>query len=254
MQSLPAAELAAQLVSFLLALPADLLPKSYQRIFTPVVTLFYLVLQKLRPQLSLQSVVADVHRGGADRLGLTRLLSGKIISFCSCAFSKARRRLRLRTLGEVLHWQTRQSPQRGCPGFWNREVRLLDGSTLLMRPFGDIPRYFPAHSATQGQGYWSLMRVVVSFCAQTGLALDCAMGSKYASEQALSVRLFRSLQQAVLYVADRNFGVLRVVQALVKAPNRNDDGYEWRERWIISAGFRLHIADEAYATAEREKT
>jgi hypothetical protein len=91
---------------------------------------------------------------------------------------------------------------------------LLDGSTVRLRPYGDIPRRFPPNgNQARSAPYWCLMRVVVGFCARSGAALACAHGSFFRSEQLLACRMMlRSALGACLYVGDRNFGVFRIVQ------------------------------------------
>jgi hypothetical protein len=90
---------------------------------------------------------------------------------------------------------------------------LLDGSTVRLRPHGDIPNEFPPHSNQhQKKTYWCLMRVAVTFCCFTGAALDCALGSVHRSEQALACAILLRVAAHCLFIGDRNFGVFRIVQ------------------------------------------
>ena len=57
------------------------------------------------------------------------------------------------------------------------------------------------------------MRVVVCFCALSGAALNCALGSTHLSEQVLACQIILRTATRSLFVGDRNFGVFRVVQA-----------------------------------------
>jgi hypothetical protein len=95
-------------------------------------------------------------------------------------------------------------------------VELLDGSTKRLRPYGDISQHFPPHSNGRYKIYWCLARVVVSFCATTGIATAARMDSMRLSEQALAVRLILETAKRILYIGDRNFGVWRVVRAAVQ--------------------------------------
>lgn len=76
----------------------------YERIFTPVVTLWYMIFQRLSPDHSLQAAVLDLHAGGADQLSPCQkpLLSERIHSLATTAFSKARERLPLALFHTVL--------------------------------------------------------------------------------------------------------------------------------------------------------
>jgi putative transposase len=61
------------------------------------------------------------------------------------------------------------------------------------------------------------MRVVVCFCALSGAALDCAMGSIHVSEQVLACRIILDSIARSLFIGDRNFGVFRIAQAARQA-------------------------------------
>jgi len=61
------------------------------------------------------------------------------------------------------------------------------------------------------------MRVLVCFCALSGAALDCAIGSIHVSEQVLACRIILASLAKCLFIGDRNFGVFGVVQAARQA-------------------------------------
>ena len=183
------------------------------RLFTPIVVLWYLLFQRLGCDHTLEKVVSDAHAGGAD--SLRRGLSKQLRSTATASYSDARQRLPLSLLIQSL---TLQAQKFLClhpnPRWQGLRVCLLDGSTIRLRPQGNIAQRFPAHrNQTKGPAYWCLMRVVVGFCVRTGAALDCACASVHRSEQMLACRMI--LRRAVgvcLYVGDRNFGIFRIVQ------------------------------------------
>lgn len=187
----------------------------YSRLFTPTVTLWYLIFQRLGFDSSLQAVVTDARTGGAD--SLNRNLSKKLRSNATTAYSDARQRLPLSFLSQALTTQATQIVKLTPQSLWRGlQVSLLDGSTVRLRPSGDIPKHFPPHgNQHKSPPYWCLMRVVVGFCAFTGAALRCGFGSLKVSEQTLACDLI--LEQALgacLYIGDRNFGVYRIVQTV----------------------------------------
>ena len=96
-------------------------------------------------------------------------------------------------------------------------IALLDGSTVRMRPHGRMAQQFPPHRNQYRRPYWCLMRVVVCFCALSGAALDCALGSLQVSEQVLACRIILGCMAKSLFIGDRNFGVFRVAQAARQA-------------------------------------
>ncbi len=210
----------------LLALFLDLLPcrqlwrlsslkhaPFYDRLFNPIVTLWYFIFQRLQPDATLQAALADAWAGGADRL--RRGLSQKLRSFATTALSDARQRLPLAFLQQVLGLQAERLARLDPNAHWRGlPLKLVDGSTVRLRPHGDIPGHFPPHrNQSRRPAYWCLVRVVVCFCAHTGAALGYALSGLSGSEQGLAAGLIVSHPGRFLYVGDRNFGVFRIAQA-----------------------------------------
>lgn len=196
----------------LLKLPALQSLTFYERLFTPLVTLWYLLFQWLNHDHSLDAVVTDVRAGGADRLN--RKLSRQIRSCSTGPYSDARSRLPEDFLAQALRLQGSQITAQSSTALWKTMmVALLDGTTVRLRSLGDIPKEFPPHgNQHQKKTYWCLMRVAVTFCSFTGAALDCALGSTRLSEQALACELIVRAVGNMLFMGDRNFGVFRMVQ------------------------------------------
>lgn len=218
----------AQLLSrFQQLLPPELLDswlalagkKLYKRAFTPVITLWYCVFQRLGFNSTLSQVVEDAREGGADHLSpADKPLSKELISESTSSYSDARQRLPTEILRQTVHHTaTSMAATLQIPKFFGLLVALLDGTTSRMRSLGDIPEEFPPHRPgnCKKDPYWCLVRVVGLICLATGCALDCVLGTPKVSEQALSLLLFRRSWQGWLLVGDRNFGVYSVVRAAV---------------------------------------
>lgn len=221
----PARAQLLQLFQRLLALQTvDVTPlavgrRCYCRAWCPRLTLWYLIWQRLTPTHTLQAVVNDARRGGADALRPAGPpLSTRLRSQATAAYAKARGRLPLpwvracfTRLAQALATEGNASPPSQLP------VQLLDGSTIRLRPLGKIAKTFPPHRTRRKKSYWCVARVVVSFCAETGVALGALLDSLHVSEQALAVQLILQAAARALYVGDRNFGVWRVARATVQA-------------------------------------
>jgi len=200
-----------------------LAPKTfYLRAFTPQITLWYFLFQRLSPNHCLSQVVQDARDGGADRLSPKgKRLSRQLASEATTSFSDARQRLPL----EVLYRCLRHIAQRVEAAFQNTRwlghpVALSDGSTLRMRPLGDMATQFPPHRPgnCKKPPYWCVSRVVGMFCLATGVVLDTAMGALTTSEQALFSQLLLQGQWADwVFVTDRNFGVYSVARSARQA-------------------------------------
>ena len=194
-------------------LPALAQLNFYERLFSPLVTLWYLLFQWLNPDHTLDAVITNARAGGADRLNPK--LSRQLRSNSTGPYSDARRRLPEAFLDQALRLQGSKIIGLSPTTLWKDiQVNLLDGTTVRLRPYGDIPKEFPPHgNQQQKKTYWCLMRVVVCFCALSGAALDCALGSNYLSEQLLGAQILLRALGSALFLGDRNFGVFRIVQA-----------------------------------------
>lgn len=193
----------------------------YDRIFTPVVTLWYMIFQRLNSDHTLQAAVVDLHRGGADRLspGGRPPLSKRITSVATTAFSRARARLPLALFPAILSAQAQDiwREARDCQWLGLR-VLLLDGSQLALRPHPGVVDRFEPSANQNGKAYWVLMRVVATFCLHTGIVVASATGAASVPEQSLACRqILLAGLKGCLYLGDRNFGIFWVVQSVLEA-------------------------------------
>ena len=186
--------------------------KFYNRLFSPWVTLWGMILQRLLADHTLENTVESLCAGQADRLH--KPFSKKVRSRKTASFSNARQRLPLSFLQSVFlklpDLLAKKTKGRDWKGW---QLILFDGTTVRLNPFGNTAKVFPPHSNKKESGYWCLMRVVVGFCLRSGLAVACAVGSKTQSEQALASGLILSTHAKSLILGDRNFGVFRILQA-----------------------------------------
>ena len=114
----------------------------YDRLFTPIVTLWHMIFQRLHCDHTLEAAVADAQAGGAD--WLCKGLSHKLRSAATVSFNNARQRLPLPFFAEALALQARRIMDLHPKALWRGLlVSLLDGSTVRLRPFGDIAKRFP---------------------------------------------------------------------------------------------------------------
>lgn len=197
----------------LLKLPALQGKAFYDRLFTPLVTLWYLLFQRLHHDHSLDAALANARSGGGDRLN--KRLSRDLASDSTCSYSDARQRLPWEFLAQTLHLQASKiiGLSRSTLLWHGRILALLDGSTVRLRPHPKILKQLPGNANQHGKPYWCLMRVVGCFCARCGAALDCAMDSIRISEQVMACQIILRSTAKSLFIGDRNFGVFRVVQA-----------------------------------------
>ena len=194
-------------------------PYFYRRVWSPVVTLWYLLWSHLQSDATLDAVVKDARAGGADALGAPgKKLSARIQSRATTAYSNARQRLPLRWLWRAFTQCTERLRGQVSGLDWHGlRVILLDGSTVRVRPHGNLPKRCAPAANQYGHSYWCLIRVVAGFCATSGLALVTGLSAETVSEQALAVPLLLRGGAARLWLGDRNFGIWRIARAAVQA-------------------------------------
>lgn len=190
----------------------------YQRVFTPLVTLWGLIFQRLNPDHSCNAALAHIASGAVDDLDTTHAmpLSARIRSESTAAYCKARQRLPLEVLqkavthtASVIHrWQDSAGRWLGHP------VYLLDGTTLRARPTPELGAHYGRHRNQHGKVYWIVIRVVVAFCLFSGAVAGVAEGPLHTSEQALAASILSHATPGAVYVGDSNFGIFSVAQAI----------------------------------------
>ena len=151
----------------------------YDRIFTPVVTLWCMIFPRLNHDHTLQAAVTDLHMGGADRLSSQQKapLSKRIQSMATTAFSNARKRLPLALFPAVLAAQAQEIWDEARDGLWpGLRVLLLDGSQISLRPHPEIIKRFEPSANQNGKAYWALMQMVATFCLHTGVVVASTDG------------------------------------------------------------------------------
>ena len=197
----------------------------YERIFSLRVTLWYLIFQRLSFDQTQAAVVVNLREGGADRLGKRRErpLSRRVRSTQTSAYNQARQRMPLELLAEALA-HLRQGllklvglapAPRQRPGPAQRTRQILDGSTLAVLVTPLLAKAYPPARNQSGPSDWSLMRIVVGFCARSGAVLSALEGAMQQSEQAMAWTLIEAAATFTLWVGDRNFGVWSVAAQAV---------------------------------------
>ena len=196
--------------------------RSYDRCWTPPITLMAMILGHLIGGGTLETVLALARTGLLDSLcSSTKMLSTLLESTDSTSgYSQARARLGITWLRHCLGAQAKELQNLAGGWQWHgMAVRVLDGTMITMRPHGRIPERYPPHSNQHGTCYWCQTRVLACMCLGTGVILNLVTGNAMDSEQAQTVRLLlfgdlggpSTLPATVLWMGDANFGVWRVV-------------------------------------------
>jgi hypothetical protein len=92
-------------------------------------------------------------------------------------------------------------------------VRLLDGTTYRLRPYGDLVDTYPPTENQHGLSYWLTVRSLAAFCLFTQAVVAYAEADHHTSEPAMVKDVMAADPVAgSVYVADMGLGVYRVAQ------------------------------------------
>ncbi len=207
----------------------------YWRMLTPLVMVWGFIFQRLNPDHSCDAVVSHLHSGAADNLDPEDEhpdpLSKRLESESSSAYVQGRNRLPLLVLQTLLSYSANvirgwlqsgaqastgveTEVSEGEKGTWKGLlVRLLDGTTFRLRPYGDLAETYGQASNQHGPSYWVVVRSVVAFCLYSLSVVAYTEGKTSISEKGMVKEVMeQDPVEGSLYMGDQGFGVYRTAQ------------------------------------------
>ena len=189
----------------------------YQRVLPPVVVLWGFIFQRLNRDHSCDAAWSHLSNDEVRRqFGTDRSQMGRV-SESTSAYCQARQRLPLSVAQGILPL-TAQALQEelGEVGSWHGyRVNLFDGSTVQLQASRELTEHYGVATNQHGRSHWPLMRLVAGFDLYSGAVHGVAEGPYRIGEHTLAVELIRRLGPGYLHVADCNFGVYHLLQAMV---------------------------------------
>jgi len=192
---------------------AGLAQRFYQRLFYPWLVIWGFLFQRLNADHSCDAFVSQL---SSDVSGIWRN-GQRPMSENNSAYIQARQRLPRSLARQVLrHTAQTIRGEWGEDGLWqNREVYLVDGSTVRVPASEELIDYYGCPSGGKGASHWPVMRVMVAFHLWSGVVGEVIEASHDTSEYDMAVQLFRAMAGGVLLVADQMFGIYRMLQVIV---------------------------------------
>jgi hypothetical protein len=187
-------------------------PVGCNAVYTPLLTVWLLVYQRLFDNCTLQSAVTEFLKM-ASKVSTNKRVLDNTLSPNTAAYSRARTRLGLATANSVAdHVFTSL-----LGSLASRRTFLLDGTTLSLSSNAVLRQQWPPGSNQYGPGNWPISHLVVAHDLDTGMAVRPEVGAMYGpaadSELSLSLRLLPRIPANSILMADRNFGVFSFVHA-----------------------------------------
>lgn len=199
----------------------DLQPVGPACVYTPWVTVWLLVFQRLHSNATLATAVAELLQS-LDALGVTntRARAGRLSSRTG-SYSQARSRLGVATMDAVADHVARSVADAAPPSWQDRRVFILDGTTVSLSSSDRLRRQWPAGRTKHGPGTWPISLLVVAHELDSGAAMRPEVGRMYGpnadSELSLAKQLVPRLPARSVLMADRNFGVFGFIHAAARA-------------------------------------
>ena len=188
-------------------------------VYTTMVTLWMMTLQRLGGGKTLNAIVKDVLSHNRELLPNNKRLREGTLSETSGAYSDARTRLKPETVeffaNRVCDSLIKASP----PSIDGRYWFTLDGTTMTLAPTPELKAAFPPASNQHGESVWPVMLVLVAHELVSSCALPPEIGAMYGekntSEGKLAKRMAKRLPRGSVAMADSGYGIFSVAHAMV---------------------------------------
>lgn len=197
------------------------LAESPGTVYSTLVTLWMLTLQRLGGGQSMVAVVKEILSGSRHWLPDHKRVREGTLSENSGAYSRARSRLPLAVARDFAERVSRSLIEQSPSWFGSRRAFLLDGTTITLSPTSSLRAAYPPATNQHGETVWPVLMLMVAHELQSGCALVPELGAMYGDENTSEARLAAAMAGRIprgsLVLADANFGIFRVAWAMVGA-------------------------------------
>ena len=190
-------------------------------VYTTLVTLWMLTLQRLGGGLSMTAIIKEVLTNNRQLLPDNKRVREGTLSEKSAAYSQARQRLPMAVVREFSECVSRSLIERSRPDHGRRLTFIMDGTTITLSPTSPLRDAYPPAKNQLGETVWPVMQLMVVHELQSGCALIPELGAMYGpdntSESRQAIAMSRRIPAGSLILADAGFGIFCVVHAMVQA-------------------------------------
>ena len=195
--------------------------RPYRRVWTPLVTVWGMVWQRLGQGATSEAVVSAFRSGSADDIEVgaedrhRQPLSQRMKSESNAGYIQARERVPVEMirLGRADIQASVAVAQAGGAHWRGHAVRLVDGTTYRMPACGDMPATYGQASNQYGPSAWVIAKSVAAFCLFSRTLVGHAEGAWTVSEASLLMKVMQEDgDRESVYVGDIGYGHYQVVQ------------------------------------------
>lgn len=196
-------------------------PSAPQAVLTTSVVLWLLVLQRMQPQLTLETALKRLLQSQPPLGSPAQQARRQKLSESTGGYSRARGRLDVAAV-EWLAQQVAQSLiERAKCSFAGQPVFVIDGTTVTLAPEPALRTAFPPASNQHGPGVWPIALLVVCHELGSGAALIPEVGPMYGpaavSETTLIHQHLERMPADAIVMADAGYGILSVAWPVLQS-------------------------------------
>ena len=195
-------------------------PSGPATIYTTMVTIWMLILQRLGAGKSLTATVKDVLSNNRALLPDNKRLREDTLSETSGAYANARKRLHLETVEFFADRVSDSLIDASPPLFDGRRAFILDGTTITLEPTPELQAAFPPATNQHGESVWPVALLLVAHELQSSCALPPEIGAMYGehntSEAKLAKAVAKRMPRRSIALADSLYGIFSVGHAMVE--------------------------------------
>lgn len=201
--------------------PAYALDVSPATVYTTLVTLWMLTLQRLGGGKSMAAIINEVLTHNRTLLPNNKRVREGTLSRSSGSYSNARKRLPIETV-RMFADRVSQSLIECSPfSVEGRRAFIIDGTTMTLAPTSNLREAYPPATNQHGETVWPVMMLMVAHELQSGCALTPEFGAMYGpdntSEARQAAAIGRRIPPGSLVLADAGFGIFSVAHAMRKS-------------------------------------
>ena len=188
----------------------------HDRVYTPRVVMWMMMVQRLDPRGTLSSTVEQLVQGKMDPLlSRCKRVKEKNIGLATGGYCQARQNLSKilieRSMEELTQRLRNHLNERMA--LVDRAVYVVDGSSVQLED-AKLGNAYPPAKNQHGVSHWPVARIVVVHDAETGLAQRPCWGPMFGpeavSEQFLAEQAMDALPPGAVILGDRNFGIFSI--------------------------------------------
>lgn len=190
-------------------------------VYTTLVTLWMVTLQRLGGGSSLEAVVQEVLTHNRALLPNNKRVREGTLSFKTGAYSRARQRLPLETVRRFSQAVSQSLIELSLGWLEGRRAYLMDGTTMTLAPTSSLVEAYPPATNQHGETVWPVMMLMVAHELESGCALVPEFGAMYGPSRTSEAKQAAAIAQRIpcgsLVLADAGFGIFSVAWAMVDA-------------------------------------